>query len=202
MSDLFKQKATDWDASQMRTQLSSAIGACILKHVPLNETMSAMDFGAGTGLLTAHVAPRVKTITAVDTSAAMLEKLAEKPEFHDKITTVCQNIIEKPLASRYDLIVSAMTMHHVEQTAELFATFFDHLAPGGSIALADLDKEDGSFHAAGTEGIYHHGFVRDELKTVITDNGFIDIHFHTAHRIERNHKIFPVFLVTATKSGS
>ena len=200
MSDLFKEKAGDWDASQMRAQLSSAIGASILDHVPLDAAMTVMDFGAGTGLLTAHVAPRVKTIDAVDTSAAMLEKLVSKPEFHGKVKAVCQDITEQPLSSRYDLIISAMTMHHVEDTAKLFATFFNHLTPGGRLALADLDKEDGSFHAPGTEGIFHHGFVRDNLNNKLEQNGFVDIHFHTAHRIDRHGKVFPVFLVTARKS--
>ncbi|MGB5707468.1 MAG: class I SAM-dependent methyltransferase [Arenicellales bacterium] len=201
MSDLFKEKASDWDANQMRTQLSSAIGASILAHVPLDGNMAVMDFGAGTGLLTSHVAPRVKSIDAVDTSTAMLEKLVAKPEFQGKVIAVCQDIIELPLVSRYDLIISAMTMHHVEDTDKLFATFAKHLRPGGTIAIADLDKEDGTFHEAGTEGIYHHGFAREELKNTIANNSFVDIHFHNAHSIERNGKSYPVFLVTATNAN-
>lgn len=200
MSDLFKEKASNWDANQMRAQLSSAIGASILAHVPLNEKMAVMDFGAGTGLLTSHVAPRVKSIAAVDTSAAMLEKLVAKPEFQGKVTAICQDITELPLKSRYDLIISAMAMHHVEDTDNLFATFAKHLQPGGNIAIADLDKEDGTFHEPGTEGIYHHGFARKELKNIIARNGFVDIHFHNAHSIERNDKNYPVFLVTATNA--
>lgn len=200
MSDLFKEKASDWDANQMRAQLSSAIGASILAHVPLAEKMEVMDFGAGTGLLTSHVAPRVKSIAAVDTSAAMLKKLVAKPEFQGKVTAICQDITELPLESRYDLIISAMAMHHVEDTDNLFATFAKHLQPGGNIAIADLDKEDGTFHEPGTEGIYHHGFAREELKNIIARNGFVDIHFHNAHSIERNDKNYPVFLVTATNA--
>jgi len=199
MSDLFKEKAIDWDASQMRTQLSSAIGTAILTHTPLDENMAVMDFGAGTGLLASHITPRVKTLAAVDTSESMLEKLVAKPEFHGKVTAICQDITRQPLNSKYDLIISAMTMHHVEDTDNLFATFHKHLVPGGRIALADLDKEDGTFHVAGTEGIFHHGFARDALTILIEKNGFTDIQFYTAHSIERNGKNYPVFLVTATK---
>jgi putative AdoMet-dependent methyltransferase len=185
----------------MRAQLSSSIGAYILAHVPLDEEMAVMDFGAGTGLLTAHVAPGVKMIAAVDTSEAMLEKLVAKPEFHGIVTAVCQDIMEQPLESHYDLIISAMAMHHIEDTAGLFATFSKHLRPGGRIALADLDKEDGTFHPPGSEGIFHHGFVHDDLKTIIGNNGFTDIHFHPAHTIERDGKSFPIFLVTAVRSA-
>ena len=40
-----------------------------------------------------------------------------------------------------------MAMHHVEDTAHFLKTLYDHLNPGGFIAVADLDKEDGSFHS-------------------------------------------------------
>ena len=88
MPDLFKEKASDWDANEFRSQLSSAIGSAILEYVPLDEKMTVMDFGAGTGLLTSHVTPRVKSIAAVDISAAMLDKLVAKPEFQAKVIAI------------------------------------------------------------------------------------------------------------------
>lgn len=200
MPDLFKQKAGDWDANLMRQQLSSAIGGSILKFVPLNEQMEVMDFGAGTGLLTAHIAPRVKKVAAVDTSASMLEKLIAKPEFQGKVAAICQDITEHPLEDRFDLIISAMAMHHVENIHKLFAIFADHLQPGGRLALADLDKEDGTFHPADAEGVYHHGFDREELQAIIAENGFVDTHFETAHTVDRDAKRYPIFLVMATKA--
>ena len=199
MSDLFKQKAGDWDASQMRIQLSSAIGTTILDRVPLDTDMTVMDFGAGTGLLTSHIAPRVKEIAAVDTSAAMLEKLAAKPEFTGKVTPICQDITEQTLSRSFDLIISAMAMHHVEDTRQLFAAFARHLPPGGRIALADLDKEDGTFHPADAEGVFHHGFAREELQQIIAEQGFVDIEFVTAHTVDKEDKQYPIFLVTAYK---
>jgi 2-polyprenyl-3-methyl-5-hydroxy-6-metoxy-1,4-benzoquinol methylase len=199
MPDLFKDKAGDWDANQMRSQLSSAIGNAILEQVPLHEAMTVLDFGAGTGLLTSHVAPRVRSIAAVDISKAMLEKLAAKPEFRAKVTAICRDIVELPLESRYDLIISAMAMHHVKDTAKLLTAFFRHLKPGGRIALADLDREDGTFHEPGTEGVYHRGFAREKLENTIEKSGFSHIRFHTAHTVERHGKSFSIFLVVATK---
>lgn len=199
MSDLFKEKAVEWDANQMRQELSSAIGNSILKYVPLDEQMEVMDFGAGTGLLTSHIVPRVKKVAAVDTSPSMLEKLANKPEFHGKVMPVCQDITEQPLDARFDLIISAMAMHHVANTRHLFAAFADHLQPGGRVALADLDKEDGTFHPADAEGVFHHGFEREDLQAIIADNGFVDIRFETAHTVDKEGKRYPIFLVMATK---
>ena len=78
MTDLFKEKAQDWDANDKVRGLSSGIGAAIQANVILDKTMSVMDFGAGTGLITAQIADKVKKVTAVDVSEAMLDKLMAK----------------------------------------------------------------------------------------------------------------------------
>ena len=199
MADLFNEKAQNWDANDMVKQLSTAIGNTILETVPLDSTMRVLDFGAGTGLISSHVAPRVEKIVAVDISEAMLEKLAAKPELHGKVEAICQDITLAPLKTDFDLIVSAMAMHHVEDTELLAKSFSEHLKPGAKIALADLDKEDGSFHPEGTEGIYHTGFERETLQTIFVNNGFSEIKFTTAHIIQKEDKRYPVFLLTATK---
>ena len=200
MSDLFQAKASNWDASLMRQQLSSAIGTAIVQQIPLNTQMQVMDFGAGTGLLTAPIAARVSHVTAVDTSAAMLEKLSIKTAINGNVSAVCQDITSQPLEKKFDLIISAMAMHHVENTDHLITTFSTHLSPGGRIALADLDKEDGTFHPADTEGVFHHGFERETLQTILEDKGFVDVQFHTAHTVDKEDKRYPIFLVIARKA--
>ncbi len=200
MTDLFKEKAKEWDADEMKRMLASAIGSSILKHVPLHDQMRVMDFGAGTGLISSQVAPLVKKIVAVDISEAMLNNLVAKSELHGKVEVVCQDIIETPISGEFDLIMSAMAMHHVKDTAKLIQRFAEHLSSGAWIALSDLDKEDGSFHPKGTEGIFHFGFERNELQTVLKKHGFVEIQFLTAHVVSQEKKKFPVFLVTAKKN--
>ena len=199
MVDLFNEKASDFDASDMIKKLSSAVGLSILDKVNFHDQMVVMDFGAGTGLISSHVAPLVNKIVAVDISKAMLDKLVSKPELYGKVEAVCQNIIDKPLDTNFDLIMSAMALHHIEDTREIIRTFLDHLKPGAMIALADLDKEDGSFHPENTEGVFHFGFERDLLENILDENGFYNIEFTTAHTINGETKNYPIFLVTATK---
>ena len=75
------------------------------------------------------------------------------------------------------------------------------IAMGGAfIALADLDKEDGSFHPEDTEGIFHLGFKRNELQIILEKYGFGGIRFLTAHTVNKEEKKYPIFLVTATKN--
>lgn len=199
MSDHFNEKSKTWDANEMVKQLSSAVGSSILEHISLNPQMNVMDFGAGTGLISSHVAPLVNKIVAVDISEAMLDKLITKPELQGKVEAVCQNILDKPLTKQFDLIMSAMAMHHVEDSNKLIQTFSQHLISGAVLALADLDKEDGSFHPADVEGVFHSGFERDQLKLLLESHGFEDIHFFTAHTVVKDDKEYPIFLVIATK---
>jgi len=199
MSDLFNEKATDWDAGDMVQKLSSAIGTAIIEQSSLHNLMHVMDFGAGTGLICSHIAPLVSKITAVDISQAMLNKLAEKSELQGKVSTVCQNIIDAPLDNQFDLIVSAMAMHHVEFTEKLIQRFSEHLKSGAKIAVADLDKEDGSFHPADIQGVFHQGFERTDLQAILESHGFTDVNFQTVITVNKNEKPFPIFLVVATK---
>ncbi|MDH3536945.1 MAG: class I SAM-dependent methyltransferase, partial [Gammaproteobacteria bacterium] len=142
----------------------------------------------------------VNRVVAADTSKTMLDKLASKPELKDKVDIFCQDLLENPLDAKFDLIVSAMAMHHVQDTSRLIETFAEHLNDSGIVALADLDKEDGSFHPAGTQGVFHSGFDRDDLRAILQSRGFEQIAFFTAHIVNGDQKDYPIFLVTARKA--
>ena len=141
MTDPFADKAADWDARPIPQQLSEGISAAILARVPLTGDETVLDFGAGTGLLTGRIAPKVASVLAVDVSPAMLEQLAAKPELQGKVTPICRNILESPLDHRVQLIVSAMAMHHVADTDALLRALFAHLEPGGRVPLC-LHRRD------------------------------------------------------------
>lgn len=199
MSDLFTEKAKDWDMNEMVLQLSNATSSAILENINFKGDMQVMDFGAGTGLITAQVASHVHSITAVDISESMLNELTQKVNLKDKVKAVCQDITKQPLGKKFDVIMSAMAMHHVEDTNLLVQRFSEHLNSGAQVALADLDAEDGDFHPAEIEGVYHDGFDRDSLQAILEKNNFKNIKFVTAHTVNKEVKNYPVFLVTATK---
>jgi 2-polyprenyl-3-methyl-5-hydroxy-6-metoxy-1,4-benzoquinol methylase len=199
MTDRFAHHAADWDSRPLPQQLSEGIGAAIAARVALRADQTVLDFGAGTGLLTGRIAPNVGAVVAVDVSPAMLEQLAAKAELRGKVEPICQNILETPLDRRVDLIVSAMAMHHVDDTAQLMRTLHAHLHPGGRVALADLDREDGDFHPPSVEGVFHHGFDRDELANTMRAAGFVDVCIETACSVDRDDKRYGVFLATAKR---
>jgi putative AdoMet-dependent methyltransferase len=108
-------------------------------------------------------------------------------------------MVDKPIDGKFDLIMSAMAMHHVEDADKLIQRFSEHLKDGAMVALANLDKEDGGFHLANTEGVFHFDFERNEFQVLLKKHEFANICFHTAHRALKEGNEFPTFLVIASK---
>lgn len=201
MTNPFDRRARTWDDDPRRGQLAADIFSALAHRVPLQPGWTALDYGCGTGLLTLALAPRVRRLTAVDSSRGMLDALARKTA-DQQIANVDLLLIDfasaPPPPGPFDLIASAMTLHHVADTGRLLRTFHAQLKPGGHLALADLDAEDGTFHSD-PAGVHHAGFNRETLAGQLTAAGFDGIRFDTAARIEKNNRAYPVFLVTARK---
>ena len=95
--------------------------------------------------------------------------------------------------------MSAMAMHPVEDTEKMIHTFAEHLKPGAFVALADLDLEDGTFHPADDEGVYHSGFDREAFEKILEKNHFTNIRFENAHTVDKEGKEYSIFLAVAKK---
>jgi 2-polyprenyl-3-methyl-5-hydroxy-6-metoxy-1,4-benzoquinol methylase len=203
MTQRFDQEAATWDENPRRIRLAKAVAQTIIQQVSLSGAMDVLDFGCGTGLLTLRLQPLVGTITGADTSPGMLEVMAGKLKGKELENVSCSLLPSSGSAmfeGIYDLIVSNMTLHHVQDLAALFRAFSDHLRAGGHVALADLDQEDGTFHGEVAD-VFHLGFHRGALKGLLASAGFVDLEDTTAYEIRRNGRDYPVFLVTGRKGG-
>ena len=197
----FDAAARHWDQRPMSQQLAT-VPAYLLAKVPFLADDHVLDFGAGTGLLSTAIAPQVAQVTALDTSAEMLQVLNEKG--FANITTRQQDIFAG-LPERYDVVVSCMAMHHVVNTGALMQAFADALHSGGRIALIDLYAEDGSFHGSkednDAKGVQHFGFVPTALQALAEQAGFADIVFSPVQEMQhRNGRGYPIFLMTGRKA--
>ena len=198
MQDHFKHKAQEWDQGDVRVNGAKVIADAILKKFSLTENMQIMDFGVGTGLLGFEIAKHVKQVYGVDMSQSMLEKLKEKNRPNLHIEAIHQDIVKKPLEMQFDGIISSMTLHHVQDIEKFFDSIYKNLHKNGFIAIADLEKEDGTFHSDNT-GVYHYGFEEEELTHHLKNAGFQNISFEKINTISKPHKKFDIFLLTATR---
>lgn len=203
----FDDKARAWDVNPVFQERAQRIAEAIAAEVPLHPGMTVLDYGCGTGLLSFPLRGRVGPMTLADSSAGMLEVLAEKIAAHEAHTEMqaCRlDLMADPLpAQRFDLIYTSMTLHHVPDTARILALFHGLLKPGGYLCIADLDAEDGSFH--GIEYDVHHGFERAALAGLAQAAGLEAVHFCTVFEIvkerEQRSQAYPVFLMTAQRAG-
>jgi len=202
----FDERAKDWDSDPKKVERARAVAEAIRSAIPLSTDMSALEYGCGTGLLSFALQSDLGQIDLADTSQGMLDVLAEKISASG-VTNMRPKRLDlstDPLpADRFDLTYSLMTLHHIEDAKGILKKFHALLNPSGTLVIADLDKEDGSFHTDGTTDV-HLGFERSELQKWVEEAGFTDVRFSTAFEIKKKigdaEKTFPVFLLTARKA--
>ena len=198
-NDFFEGKANAYDQEVARSKNVSNIAQLILQEIDYKLNMRIMDFGSGTGLLLSEIAAHVGKITAIDISKSMNEVLESKKESIEcEVEVVEMDLSKDTLHRQFDGIISSMTIHHIKDIAKLFEKFYQMLPKNGSIALSDLDTEDGSFHKKNT-GVHHFGFDRDEFLNIAKSVGFRDLKIQTVGFVEKPYGKYSVFLLTGIK---
>ncbi len=194
----FDNRAKTWDSGDIRVNGAKTIADAINAKITLKNNMDIMDFGVGTGLLGFEIATQVKKVYGVDTSTEMLKKLQEKNTLEISIEAINQDIVKEPLTQTFDGLVSSMTLHHVENLKAFFDIIYKNINDGGFIAIADLETEDGTFHSDNA-GVFHFGFDGKELCKIVKSCGFKKVELENINTINKPHRDFGVFLLTAIK---
>lgn len=201
----FDAKAQEWDNDPVKLERAATVAAAIRNRVRLSPDLSALEYGCGTGLLSFALYRELGSITLADSSAGMLAVLREKiaASGADHLRPMRLDLTVDPLpAERYDLIYTLMTLHHVSDVDRILRDFHALLRPDGALCIADLDREDGSFHGAGFDG--HHGFEREALRDQLAQAGFGEIQFDTCYMMRKSQgegaREYPVFLAVARKA--
>jgi ubiquinone/menaquinone biosynthesis C-methylase UbiE len=202
----FDERAKDWDSDPKKVERARAVAEAIRSAISLTPKISALEYGCGTGLVSFALQSDLGQITLADTSQGMLDVLSEKiatsgvTNMHPIRLDLSTDSLP---AERFDLTYSLMTLHHIEDAKGILKKFHALLEPSGILCVADLDKEDGTFHTDGTTDV-HLGFDRSELRKWVEDAGFANVKFSTAFEIKKKiddaEKIFPIFLLTAQKA--
>jgi SAM-dependent methyltransferase len=198
----FDERARDWDTDE-HIATATAVAKAIRSAIPLSATTRALEIGAGTGLLGLALVEDLGELVLSDPSSGMREVAAEKVRQRGltNVRVADLDLLGDPMPPQrgFDLVISQLMLHHVRDTAALLRATNEALVPGGRIAMADLDAEDGTFHDPVAEGIHHRGFPREALRSLAAAAGFEDIQLGNATAIPRNGRTYPLFLLTARK---
>jgi len=201
----FDERAKDWDSDPMKVERARVVADAIRAALPLSTDMTALEYGCGTGLLSFALQSDLGHITLADESQGMLDVLGEKiaaagvTNMHPVRLDLSSGTLP---AQRFDITYSLLVLHHVQDVRDMLAKFHAVLKPGGTLVVADLDKEDGTFHHTGIS-YFHDGFARDELQQLVEAAGFGDVKFSTGYVIRKKvgegEREYPVFLMVAQK---
>ncbi len=200
----FDDRAATWDDDPAKVEHVGAVAGAIREAIPLDPSMRMLEYGAGTGLVTQALRESVGPVTLVDTSKGMRAVIQDKI---DAGAITDARVWDLDLATqpapdeRFDLIVTVLALHHINNLHPVLERFAELLERGGHLCAVDLDEEDGSFHGADFEG--HHGFQRSEMSSHLEDVGFTEIAFRDCGDVVRGGGVrYPLFLVTCMRGVS
>lgn len=197
----FDEVAKVWDAKPMRLHTAELIYKAVAEKLNLNNKLKVADIGTGTGLLLIHILPHIKEIHGYDNSQEMLNMLnakIKKAELNN-VKSIFFDADSDEFTENYDLFVSSMTFHHIENLQSFFRKIYKATNKAGKIAIADLESEDGSFHSQLDETVKHLGFDKHKFTEYIKNAGFKNVVAKTIFEINKQGKKYPVFLATAQK---
>jgi len=197
----FDIKAAEWDKNPMHWDRSEAIANEIKKLIPLNGDMTALEYGAGTGITSFLLKDHLKKITLMDNSTEMVKMMTSKIEATkvENMSALNFDLEHNDYAGgTFDLIFTQMVLHHVNDIESIIKKFSSLLNPGGYLAIADLYEEDGSFHGEGFTG--HKGFDIGKLSEILNKNRLKKVTHKTCFTIDKKisdteTKKFDVFLL-------
>lgn len=204
----FDQQAQDWDNDPKKIERAIIFAKEINDFINPNKSLDALEFGCGTGLLSFELKDFFKTITLADNSEEMINVLQEKikkggiKNFKPLLINSLENDLK---ANEYDVIFTLMTLHHIHDVSNIAKIFNAILKTNGYLCVADLVLEDGSFHAHHHDFDGHNGFDRNELSTILSNNGFRIDYYKICFEIEKKTdaeiKKYPLFLMICQKNN-
>ncbi len=196
----FDSRARVWDNDKMHLDRSEAIAAELEKIVPADNSFKALEYGAGTGILSFILKYKFSEIVLMDSSREMIKVCEEKKEFFNTphIHPLWFDLEHNDYVGKFDIIYNQMVLHHVNNIDLILGKFHSLLKPGGILAIADLYPEDGSFH--GPEVKVHLGFDPARLIETLDHKGFSHGEYKTCFVVKRPTGIeYPVFLLAVNR---
>lgn len=203
----FSSQAATWDDDPRRVERARRAANAIAAEVPLDSHWTVLDYGAGTGLLAFALADRVGDIVMMDSAEGMVETARKRiaasgrPGMRAQQHDLTRQAL--PPGEQYDLVISMMVLHHVDDVPSLLKRLFAATAEGGWIAVLDLEPEQGEYHDPGFTG--HNGFSRGTLRRALAAAGFGHLTVRQVLEVEKDvdgvPRTFGVFLATARKEA-
>ncbi|MCE1179610.1 MAG: methyltransferase domain-containing protein [Micrococcales bacterium] len=208
----FNGAAATWDDDPRRVARSRGVAAAIRAAVDLSGRPTAIELGAGTGLLSRQLADALGPVTLTDTASGMVERARAVIDAEGLAGWRAEIVADGSAPHQavdlpggpYGLVLSQLALHHMGDVPAALRAAHAVLAPGGQVAIADLDHDpEGAYHAAHPEFRGHHGFRRADVERMLRDAGFVDVRVatatHVGKQVRDEERDFTLFLATGRR---
>ena len=111
--------------------------AVTMAALPEERYLSALEIGSSIGVLTEQLAARCDAVTAVDVSAAAVERARERLSHERHVTVEMADVASAFPSGEYDLVVLSEVGYYFEAAVlrRILSDTADALAPGGTVVL-------------------------------------------------------------------
>ncbi|WP_323741108.1 class I SAM-dependent methyltransferase [Microbacterium sp. VKM Ac-2870] len=125
----------------------------VLEAIP-NGAVSALDVGAGDGLLAAELRAVLPDVTGLDLDPDVLHRAAAE---HRDINWIHGDAMTFDFGRTFDMVASVATVHHLPNLADAFGRLADLTSPGGAVVVIGLARPASlRDHAMGIVGAVQH----------------------------------------------
>jgi ubiquinone/menaquinone biosynthesis C-methylase UbiE len=132
--------ANDWDSIRSG-YFTEAVRESAIHKSHLHPGMVVADVGAGTGFLSAGLAPLVKEVHVVDGSSAMLETARRNLSNFDNLVYHLADGLSLPFDDgSLDAVFANMYLHHCPDPLASIREMVRVLKPGGRLTITDMDS--------------------------------------------------------------
>jgi len=184
ITDVFNQSADSYDSS--RKQIIPCFDLFYQTVVDLmpdkgDDELRVLDLGAGTGLLTEKILGRYPhyKVDLVDIAGNMLDQAKLRLGENENIRYINGDYIGQMLPGEYDVIVSALSLHHcsVAQLNMVFSKIYHALVAGGKFINADQqlginDAIEQCYQQHWMNAMKHNGCSDAQITSAIERSGF------------------------------
>ena len=164
-----------------------------------------LDVGAGTGLLTTHIAPLIAHVTCTDIAPEMVERAKVRLQSFDHVAYRVQDVYALSFEDNsFDVVLCCNVLHQLSRPEVAVSEFCRVLRPGGKLLAITLSMGHMSLWAklqTAVEYVLRFGvppagspFRLDTFSQLITDAGF-----KIREAVLVTEKPFPTSYVSATK---
>jgi ubiquinone/menaquinone biosynthesis C-methylase UbiE len=171
----FERVASEWDTMRL-TYYDERVIDRMSEISNLVEDMRVADIGTGTGFVAAGVAPRVKSVVALDNSPKMLDVARKNLDALSigNVDLLLGEITTLPLSNdSVDAAFANMVLHHAEDPEAMLREMTRVVKPGGAIVIADEVEHPYAWMREEHADVWL-GFGQEQIERVFYGAGLTD----------------------------